>query len=247
MGLGRAVQTHSHSHVIYSDDHGANWHIGGSVKAATTNECSVAELANGTLVMNSRNYIGRETHSVHRGISWLVPCAARWPALGALMPRSLSRVARKERCDRHRAATSFPLSCLPRRSGDGGDSWSSPLYLAKTLIDPIVSGSMTTDTFGDGGMLVFTNPSSRTKRVNLTAFSSIDGGLSWDLAVTIDNRSAATTYSSIVQLPNGSYVVQYGVGATHMHRCVDNSCNNEQTIFTFDDDRLAPISSRLAP
>ena len=38
--------------------------------SGTTNECAIAELDNGTVVMNSRNYVGEEAHDVHRGISW---------------------------------------------------------------------------------------------------------------------------------------------------------------------------------
>ena len=56
---------------------GANWRIGGN-SSRTTNECALAELGNGTVVMNSRNYVGARsgglpggaTHTVHRGISW---------------------------------------------------------------------------------------------------------------------------------------------------------------------------------
>lgn len=43
------------SHVIYSDDHGKTWHIGGSSEPGT-NECQVVELRDGTLMLNMRNY-----------------------------------------------------------------------------------------------------------------------------------------------------------------------------------------------
>jgi len=60
----------SHSHTVTSDDHGKTWRVGKTVLALnTSNECSVAELANGTVVMNSRNYVGEATHGVHRYIS----------------------------------------------------------------------------------------------------------------------------------------------------------------------------------
>ena len=43
----------SYSHVIYSDDHGATWHIGG-VEDRDTNESTVTELSDGTLMQNMR-------------------------------------------------------------------------------------------------------------------------------------------------------------------------------------------------
>jgi sialidase-1 len=43
------------SHVLYSDDHGQTWHLGGSV-GPQTNECEVVELADGRLLLNMRNY-----------------------------------------------------------------------------------------------------------------------------------------------------------------------------------------------
>ena len=51
--------TWSYSHVYISDDHGSSWRIGGS-SSRTTNECAIAELENGTLVMNSRNYVAQQ-------------------------------------------------------------------------------------------------------------------------------------------------------------------------------------------
>ncbi|MBO0800192.1 MAG: exo-alpha-sialidase, partial [Blastocatellia bacterium] len=44
----------SSSHVIYSDDHGATWKLGGSA-GADTNESQVIERADGTLLLNMRN------------------------------------------------------------------------------------------------------------------------------------------------------------------------------------------------
>jgi len=41
------------SHVIYSDDHGATWQLGGSVTGGC-NECQVVERADGTLMLNAR-------------------------------------------------------------------------------------------------------------------------------------------------------------------------------------------------
>jgi sialidase-1 len=51
------------SHVIYSDDHGQTWKLGGSTDFAM-NECAVVELADGTLMLNSRSYRGRACRGV---------------------------------------------------------------------------------------------------------------------------------------------------------------------------------------
>ncbi len=45
-----------YSHVLLSDDHGATWRIGGRSGRDQLNECQVAELDSGELVLNMRNY-----------------------------------------------------------------------------------------------------------------------------------------------------------------------------------------------
>jgi sialidase-1 len=47
------------SHVFYSDDHGQTWKLGGSADRHT-DECQVVELSDGTLMINMRNYWGRD-------------------------------------------------------------------------------------------------------------------------------------------------------------------------------------------
>jgi sialidase-1 len=61
------------SHVIYSDDHGKTWQIGGLLSAGT-NECAVAELDDGTLILNMRSYRGKKQRAISRskdgGLTW---------------------------------------------------------------------------------------------------------------------------------------------------------------------------------
>ena len=45
-----------YSHIIYSDDHGKSWKLGGTTPQDEVNECTVAELNNGDLLLNMRNY-----------------------------------------------------------------------------------------------------------------------------------------------------------------------------------------------
>ncbi len=51
-----AASKHYYSHIIYSDDHGLTWELGGSTPQHQVNECTVAELAEGQLILNMRNY-----------------------------------------------------------------------------------------------------------------------------------------------------------------------------------------------
>ena len=65
-----------HSHVIYSDDHGKSWRLGGTA-GSQTNESAIAELADGTLVLNMRSYSGQHLRAVSRshdgGLTWTEP------------------------------------------------------------------------------------------------------------------------------------------------------------------------------
>jgi sialidase-1 len=46
------------SHAIYSDDHGKTWHVGG-IAADHTNECCLAALPSGRVLLNCRDWSGR--------------------------------------------------------------------------------------------------------------------------------------------------------------------------------------------
>src|SRR4029078_9418140 len=61
------------SHVIYSDDHGQTWKLGGSTDFGM-NEWPVFELTAGTLMLNSRSYRGKAC----RGISLSQDGGATW-------------------------------------------------------------------------------------------------------------------------------------------------------------------------
>jgi sialidase-1 len=61
--------------VLYSDDHGKTWQVGG-VLGPGVNECKVAELSDGSLILNMRNYPKGERHerdiatSKDGGLTW---------------------------------------------------------------------------------------------------------------------------------------------------------------------------------
>lgn len=62
------------SHVIYSDDHGKTWKLGGTTPGDKVNECEVVELADGRLMLNMRNYSSKRCRQVATsadgGLTW---------------------------------------------------------------------------------------------------------------------------------------------------------------------------------
>ena len=64
-----------YSHVIYSDNHGKTWNIGGTTPLDQVNECCIAELTNGEVLLNTRNYDrGSRTRQISSsddgGLTW---------------------------------------------------------------------------------------------------------------------------------------------------------------------------------
>ena len=45
-----------YSHVVYSDDHGKTWRLGGSTPTDQVNECEAVEMEDGVVLLNMRNY-----------------------------------------------------------------------------------------------------------------------------------------------------------------------------------------------
>ena len=66
------------NHVIYSDDHGKTWRLGGSTEG-NTDENQIVELADGTLLLNIRNY--REKG--HRGLSMSKDGGLTWSTISS--------------------------------------------------------------------------------------------------------------------------------------------------------------------
>ena len=63
------------SHTIYSDDQGLSWELGGRTPQDKVNECTVAELSDGRLVLNMRNYDRSQksrkvSYSMDGGLTW---------------------------------------------------------------------------------------------------------------------------------------------------------------------------------
>ena len=63
-----------YSHSIHTDDGGQTWHLGGTTPTDMVNECTVAELPKGKLMLNMRNYneirVRRVSTSKDGGMTW---------------------------------------------------------------------------------------------------------------------------------------------------------------------------------
>jgi sialidase-1 len=72
----RRDATRRYSHVIYSDDRGKTWKLGGSAGPGC-NESTVVELRDGSLMLNMRSYAGKNRRAVSishdGGLTWTQP------------------------------------------------------------------------------------------------------------------------------------------------------------------------------
>jgi len=161
-----------YSHVMYSDDHGETWQLGSAV-APHTDECQVIEKDDGSLLINMRNYWGRQGGRPDRG--------------------SMRALA---------------------TSKDGGATWSK-LSFDPTLIEPICQASLIRHvghaaTDESPSRLLFSNPASRTDRIDLTVRLSYDSGKTWPVSRLLNPGRSA--YSNLAILPDRSIGCLYERG-----------------------------------
>ena len=117
------------SHVIVSDDHGATWRLGGSTPTDQLNECAVAELPDGELLLNMRNYDrSKRTRALSRstdgGEVW--SAVERHPGLPEpICQASMIAIERGGRLVFSNPASSEGrVAMTVRTSEDGGRTWS---------------------------------------------------------------------------------------------------------------------------
>jgi sialidase-1 len=120
------------AHVIYSDDHGATWSRSAAL-AGGVNECQVAELADGTLVLNMRNQPPRGSEgraiatSSDGGQTWSQP----WRDAALIEPAcQASLIGFSDESTPGRVSLLFSnpagttrAALTVRRSDDGGKTW----------------------------------------------------------------------------------------------------------------------------
>jgi sialidase-1 len=114
-----------HSHVIYSDDHGKSWQIGG-VAEEGPNESAAAELADGSIVLNMRSYHGKHRRAVARsrdgGVTWS-PISFDEALIEPVCQASLIRAGKGNALLFSNPASEKRENLTVRLSKDGGRTW----------------------------------------------------------------------------------------------------------------------------
>ena len=125
------------SHVFYSDDGGMSWNLGGTAGPAT-NESTVVELSDGSLLLNMRSYAGVHRRAVSistdGGESWSTPVLDE----GLIEPVCQASMVRDDRSKppskNGRLLFANPASTKRERltlrvSSDGGMSWDKEILV----------------------------------------------------------------------------------------------------------------------
>ena len=129
------------SHVIYSDDGGESWQLGG-VHEPYTNESTIVELANGRLMQNMRSYHGKNRRAVSTssdgGLTW-TPVKLDSTLIEPVCQASLLRHGNALLFS-NPASTQREMMTI-RASYDEGESWSAEklIYAGSSAYSSLVS------------------------------------------------------------------------------------------------------------
>jgi hypothetical protein len=128
-----------YSHIIYSDDHGATWKLGG-VTEDGVNECQVIERRDGSLLLNMRR--SKDNPVVHRAIATSQDAGSRWSKLSydsaLIAPRCQASLVRYTPPDgpgepfvlfSNPADTKQRIRMTVRLSKDDGRTWAGSVVL----------------------------------------------------------------------------------------------------------------------
>jgi sialidase-1 len=174
-----------YSHVIYSDDHGQTWRLGGSTPLDRVNECEAVELAGGRMMLNMRNY---DRAKKNRQTAVSDDGGSTWKEQGfdaaLLEPICQAAVERFRWPDNGQAGRDNNSQRSTRNVQRSSD--------------------------GRAGVVLFSNPANDKGRVNLTVRASFDDGKTWPKARVLHEGPSA--YSDLAVLADGRAACLYEAG-----------------------------------
>jgi sialidase-1 len=168
--------------LIYSDDHGTTWHVGGvpfPECGDVNGEMTVGETADGEVYVNCRNSVSK------------------------LLTR-----AKQDRQETEPPQNLMPQRRLFARSRDGGETFYEEGYHAELFDGPCNAGQAAYPRTeeDDRGLLLFTAPVNR-QRTHLTCYFSRDGGRSWTVGNVISESSGG--YSDVAVTSDKTILTLY--------------------------------------
>lgn len=114
----------SYSHIIYSDDYGKTWKPGEPTPVSGVGECSVAEIGEGTLMLNMRadeGFYRKNSISQDGGITWSNPQASN-DQIDCKCQGSILSIGQSVFLSNAASATER-INMTIKKSSDGGKSW----------------------------------------------------------------------------------------------------------------------------
>jgi sialidase-1 len=128
----KKITRKNYSHVVFSDDGGNNWKLGGVTRQDSVNESTVAELSNGQLMLNMRNASKKRVRQIaiskNAGKTW----SAIYPDSALIEPVCEANLIQykfpgKKEClvFSNPASTSSRAQMTVRLSYDNGKTWPS--------------------------------------------------------------------------------------------------------------------------
>jgi sialidase-1 len=96
-------------------------------------------------------------------------------------------------------------------------SWQDQEFIPE-LVEPICQASIRRYSWSDPGILLFSNPADRDKRIKLTIKVSKDDGRSWEPGLELTNGPSA--YSDLAVLTDNSIACLYECGSEHPYETI---------------------------
>lgn len=138
-------------------------------------------------------YRAHAFYSDDHGASWELSNSIQWPSSNESIAVELPDGSVMQNIRQQNGESRNRIVAL---SSDGGASWDS-VYLDTALITPVCQASLLDFVTPAGeAVILFSNPASKEKRVNMTVKMSRDDGKTWPVSRRV--RSGASAYSDLV-------------------------------------------------